>query len=161
MKKTITIVVRKFSFGLEITYAEFDNNILINCFLWSGWHNWEIPHSSALGPYFKKLKLNKSFKSLRSQCYQHLYHGYCHHHYHIHQAFTCAKLTMETLKQGVNLIKVNSNDTRATSLRMGKCPVRLKPFQRLFSLLYPSFSWKRFFFIKILRKREKEKVLGK
>ena len=32
-------VVKKFVF--EIPHSEFDNNFLINCFLWFGWHNWE------------------------------------------------------------------------------------------------------------------------
>ena len=41
MKKMITMVVRNLAFGLEIPHAEFDDNFLMNCFLWSGWHNWE------------------------------------------------------------------------------------------------------------------------
>ena len=36
MKKMITVEVRNLSFVLEIWYSEFDNNILTNCFLWSG-----------------------------------------------------------------------------------------------------------------------------
>ena len=87
------------------------------------------PHSCALGPhFFKKIKFDKSFKSLWSQCYQHLHHGYCHHyhyHYHIQQVFTSPKLTTETLKQGVNLFNINNKDTRTTSLTTGTCPLQL------------------------------------
>ena len=36
---------------------------------------------------------------------------------HITQpAFTCLKLTIETLEQGVNMFKVNNKDTRTTPL---------------------------------------------
>ena len=38
MKKIITMVVKHLSFVLEIPHSEFDNNFLINCFLWSDWH---------------------------------------------------------------------------------------------------------------------------
>ena len=44
---------------------------------------------SALNPYFEKIKLEISFKSLWSHCYRHLHH--CHHYqynYHIRTAFT-------------------------------------------------------------------------
>ena len=117
--------------------------------------------SRPLASHFKTIKLNKSLKSLWSQCYQHLHH--CHHyhyHYHIQQQFTCSNLTIETLWKGVNLFKVNNKDTRTTLLTTGKCPLQLKPFQRLFSLVYSSFFRKRFVlsktFMELLMKNKRK-----
>ena len=77
---------------------------------------------------------------------------------------TCSKLIIKTLEERVNLFKVNYKDTRRMSLMLfwylhcyfaqishlvlvfllllwtDKCSLRLKPFQRPFSLLDPIFS---------------------
>ena len=62
----------------------------------------------------------------------------------------------------MNLFKVNNKDTRTTPLTTGKCSLRLWPFERLFSLFYPSLSWDGFIFSKIfiLLMENKGKVMG-
>ena len=66
--------------------------------------------------FFKNVKIN----SLRSQFYQHLHHGYCHHYCIIisllsQQAITCSKLTILYRKR-CESVQSNNKDTRTTSM---------------------------------------------